>query len=72
MTFPPLVGDGNAAIFPLRLIPNAVDCVCGRVIPVARHACIGIDDRQPIVRVHRGPNDMPSIPCAVLGVNVEQ
>ncbi len=40
--------------FQLRLEPDGVYRVDGRVIPVRDNAILGVDDRKPVVLVHRG------------------
>lgn len=47
--FNPISGDGNNERFSLRPMPNGVYCVDGRVIPIADHSAVCLNDRKPIV-----------------------
>lgn len=75
MTFPPIAGDGNAALFALRRDPDGVYRIDGRVIPVRDDgACaeVAVDHRKAIIPIHDRLNDSERLSGSVLGVNVKE
>lgn len=70
--FPAIGGDGNAERFALRLVPDGVYRVDGRVIPVCDNAVLSVNDSQPVVSVHNSKNVGIGLLGSQLGVNVKE
>jgi hypothetical protein len=56
----------------LRLGPNGIDCVEGRVIPSADDPLVSVDHDQPVVAVHGVDDRIVSLSGAMIGVDVEE
>lgn len=70
--FKPIRGDGNAATFDLRHVPDGIYLRDGRAIPVAHDATMGIDDGKAVVNVHGRSNNGEGLRGVVIGMDVEQ
>lgn len=73
--FAPISGDGNASRFALRLQPDGVYRVDGRVIPVADHSAkpVGcIDDSESVIGIHGCMNVCVGVLGRVGAVHIEQ
>lgn len=66
------IGGPRPDRFELRLGPDGVYRVNGRVIPIADDAAKGVDDCQLVPEIHLRADQRVSRSGVCLGVNVEQ
>lgn len=50
--YPAILGDGNAAMFALRPVPNRVDGIDQRLVTGADDASARVDNSQLVPRIH--------------------
>lgn len=66
------IGGPTPDKYALRHRPDGIYCVDGRVIPSANNASRSVDDRDLVVGITGGVDDVKRFRGGVLGVDIEQ
>lgn len=66
------IGSGSAERFDLSGIPDRVNLVDGRPIPVRHNPTGSIDHGKPVVGIHGGNNGVVSLSGAEIGAHVKK